>query len=280
MKENTKITLNELQKDPFIDIYLLQDISDDSIFSNYQRYDFYQLIWFTKVGGNNTYFLDFKEYELKEDQIILVFPGQIDRLDVEGKEGWLFAIHNDIMFDMTQHLNSDFLNGYFSNVIISLNEEIKEVLQKMMELMLLEYNSRNRVILMQSYMEAFLFHLNSFFENTDVFKNLKDNITDPLVADLMRLIDKNFIRQKETDFYGRALGVSNRRVNEICKKGSGKTIKQHLQERLILEIKKEIKLRKKSLKEIAFDLGFSEPAYFTRFFKEHTSLTPKEFRDS
>jgi len=280
LKKSTKITLSEFKKEPFIDIYDIRDTSDDPMFSNYQRYNFYQLLWFTKVGGNKLYFLDFKEYKLEEDQIILVFPGQIDRLDVEGKEGYLFTIHNDVMFDMTQHLNSDFLNGYFSNVVISLNEEIKNVLQKMMELMLLEYNSRNRLVLMQSYMEAFLFHVNSFFENTDLFKNLKDNISDPLVAELMRLIDKKFILQKETEFYGKALGVSNRRVNEICKKGSGKTIKQHLQERLILEIKKEIKLRKKSLKEIAFELGFSEPAYFTRFFKIHTSMTPKEFRDS
>lgn len=74
--------------------------------------------------------------------------------------------------------------------------------------------------------------------------------------------------------------MTNKKINEICIKGTGKTIKQHLQERLILEIKKEIRLRRKSLKEIAFDLGFNEPAYFTRFFKQHTTLTPKEFRDS
>lgn len=53
-------------------------MGDDTIFENYQRYDFYQLLWFTKADGDNIYFLDFNEYKIKEDQIVLIFPGQID----------------------------------------------------------------------------------------------------------------------------------------------------------------------------------------------------------
>lgn len=268
-------------KDPFIELFHLKDLSDDTIFSDYQRYDFYQLLWFTKVGGNNSYFLDFNEYIIKEDQIILVFPGQIDRLDVREKEGYLFAIHNDIIFDINLRLGSDYLNGYFSNVVVTLDDDtIKSILESIVELLWIEYNSDRRITLMQSYMEALLFHVDYILSTSTSFENVNDNITDPLVAGLMRLIDGNFIVQRETEFYARKLGVSNRKVNEISKKGTGKTIKQHLQERLILEIKKEIKLQNKSLKEIAYDLGFSEPAYFTRFFKEQTSQTPKEFRDS
>jgi AraC-like DNA-binding protein len=74
--------------------------------------------------------------------------------------------------------------------------------------------------------------------------------------------------------------MSNKAINEYCKKYSGRTIKQHLQEKLILEIKRDIRLNKKSLKEIAFDLGFNEPAYFTRFFKQQTGQTPSDFKKS
>lgn len=280
MKTTTKILLTQSGKDPFIELFHLKDLSDNTIFSDYQRYDFYQLLWFTKVGGNNSYFLDFNEYIIKEDQIILVFPGQIDRLDVREKEGYLFAIHNDIIFDINLRLGSDYLNGYFSNVVVTLDDDtIKSILESIVELLWIEYNSDRRITLMQSYMEALLFHVDYILSTSTSFENVNDNITDPLVAGLMRLIDGNFIVQRETEFYARKLGISNRKVNEISKKGTGKTIKQHLQERLILEIKKEIKLQNKSLKEIAYDLGFSEPAYFTRFFKEQTSQTPKEFRD-
>ncbi len=275
MKKEKNIFLNQLKEEPFIEIFRLEDMND-TIFDNYQRYDFYQLLWFTRAGGNCSYFLDFNEYIIKEDQFVLIFPGQIDRLDIEGKEGFLFTIHNDIFYQINQRIKSDYLNGYFAHTFVTADNETRKILEQIRSLILTEYTSENRIVLMQSYMEAFLFYLSSLFETTDIFKNRSDF----LVSKLMRLIDLNFIRQRENDFYAAELGVSIKKLNEDCKKGTGKTVKQHLQEKLILEIKKEIRLKQKNLKEIAFDLGFNEAAYFTRFFKKHTSMTPKEFRDS
>jgi len=275
LKKEKNIFLNQLKEEPFIEIFRLEDMND-TIFDNYQRYDFYQLLWFTRAGGNCSYFLDFNEYIIKEDQFVLIFPGQIDRLDIEGKEGFLFTIHNDIFYQINQRIKSDYLNGYFAHTFVTADNETRKILEQIRSLILTEYTSENRIVLMQSYMEAFLFYLSSLFETTDIFKNRSDF----LVSKLMRLIDLNFIRQRENDFYAAELGVSIKKLNEDCKKGTGKTVKQHLQEKLILEIKKEIRLKQKNLKEIAFDLGFNEAAYFTRFFKKHTSMTPKEFRDS
>ncbi|MDL2215428.1 helix-turn-helix domain-containing protein [Dysgonomonas sp. OttesenSCG-928-M03] len=265
--------LDYQREHPFIDIYRLED-ANDTIFGNYQRYDFYQVIWFESVKGDNSYFLDFNEYKIQDNQIIVVFPGQIDKLDPEGKEGYLFAIHSDIFFNIGQHIDSDYLHGYFSNVFVSPDNEVKKILDQLVALLLREYTSLNRIKLMESYLEAFLFHVSALFERTETFRNKGEFI----VSELMRLIDHNFIVQRETDFYADQLNMSNKKINEISKRGTGKTVKQHLQERLILEIKKEIRLREKSLKEIAFDLGFNEPAYFTRFFKQHTAMTPKEFK--
>jgi len=275
LKENKEILLNQINENPFIEIFRFEEMDDNDPFDNYQRYDFHQLIWFTEAGGNNSYFLDFNEYIIKDGQIILVFPGQIDKLDIQGKKGYIFAIHNDVFFRINQHINSDYLNGYYSNKFISPDTETQKVLEKILELLLQEYNQNNRLILMKSYMESFLFHVASYFENTELGQ-LKN---DAFVARLMKLIDSNFIEHRDTDFYADALDVTHKKLNLECKLGTGKTVKQHLQERLILEIKKEIRMWRKSLKEIAFDLGFSEPAYLTRFFKQHTSITPTEFRD-
>ncbi len=260
---------------PFIDIYKLED-ANDAIFGNYQRYDFYQVIWFKSVRGDNSYFLDFNEYKIQDNQIIVVFPGQIDKLDTDGKEGYLFTVHNEVFFDIARHINSDYLHGYFSNVFVSPDDETKKVLDQLENLIFSEYTSLNRIKLMKSYLEAFLFHVSALFEKSETFRNKGEFI----VSEIMKLIDHNFISQRETDFYANQLNMSNKKINEISKKGTGKTVKQHLQERLILEIKREIRLHEKSLKEIAFGLGFNEPAYFTRFFKQHTSMTPTEFKDS
>lgn len=276
MSRNKEILLNLSKENEFIEIFRLEEIEDNRFFGNYQRYDFYQLLWFTEVSGDTFYFLDFNDYTLADNQIILIYPGQIDKMNIIGKKGYLYAIHNEVIFRINQRLKSDYLNGYFSNVFLSPEESVRQTLNQINGLMIDEYDAGRRLVLMESYMEAFLFHLSSLVETTDMFENKSDSV----VAELMRLIDANFINERETDFYADKLGVTNKIINDICKKGTGKTVKQHLQEKLILEIKKEIRIGRKSMKEIAFDLGFSEAAYFTRFFKLHTSMTPTEFRDN
>lgn len=274
MKTLSHLSLSKLENNRFIEVYKLQD-AEDTVFNNYQRYNFHQVIWFTKVGNNNIYSLDFEEYKIADDEIVIVYPGQIVMLDMRGKEGYLFAIDNENFFDINQHLQSDYLNGYYSNVFVRPDTETKKVLNKLMVLITKESNTRNRVKLMKSYMEVFLFHLSSLFENDE----RSENISDRTIVELLRLADSHFMTERDTDFYATRLGLSNKRVNEIFVKGTGKTIKQYLHERLVLEMKKEIRLGTRSLKEIAFDLGFSEPAYFTRFFKLQTGMTPSEFKE-
>lgn len=270
-KEENK--LNPLPDERKIVIFELEKLEEDPLFDNYQRYDFYQLLWFTRVEGNPVYFLDFKEYILKDNQFVLVFPGQIDMLDPKGKKGFLFAIHNDSLFQMNQRINSDYLNGYLSNIFLNPDPATTSTLQQLVDLTLAEYNGKNRPALIESYMETFLIHISYLTENR------VRNSDDFMIAQLMRLIDLHFITHHDTEFYARQMGMTHKKINEECKKGTGKTIKQHIQDRLILEIKREIRLNRKSLKEISFDLGFNEPAYFSRFFKQQTGVSPKDFRD-
>lgn len=271
-KTAAHIPLSLLPEEQKIEIFRLED-ADNQLFGNYQRYDFHQLIWFKQVTGNPYYYLDFKKHTLKNNQFVLVFPGQIDMLETEGKQGYIFAIPNDSFFRINQRLNSDYLNGYLSNIFLSPDPETLSILETLTDLLKQEHSRQNRLPLMESYMESFLFHISS------LTKNRVSNTSDFIISRLMRLIDLHFTEHRDTEFYAVQLGMTLKKINEECKKGTGKTIKQHLQERLILEIKKEIRLNRKNLKEISFDLGFSEPAYFTRFFKQQTSLTPKEFRD-
>ena len=260
--------------DQFIEVYSLEE-AEGGIFDNYQRYEFHQVIWFMDVGKNNTYFLDFNEYTIQDNEVVIVFPGQIDMLDIRDKRGYVFAIHNDNFFHINQRLNSDLLNGYFSNPFISLPPETQETLHQLLELILKERANLNRVIVMEGYMQAFLCHVSTLFEGIDQGRNRYD-LT---IGKLMRLIDTNFIQQRDNEFYARQMGRSIRKLNEVTFMRTGKTVKSHLQDRLILEIKKEIRMGQCNLKEIAFNLGFSEPAYFTRFFKQQTGTTPTEFRD-
>ncbi len=274
MEKNQSIPITHLKDGNFIEIYQLETM-DDSIFKIYQRYDFYQILWFTQVEGNNTYFIDFNDYTYQANQAVVIYPGQIDRIHIEQKKGFLFAVDKETFLNINQRINSKYLSGYFSNVFVSQNKKTSKTINQLIQLMLLEYKDENRLFLIETYMSAFLFQIANSFEKSI---NSSQVIVNNTAAELRELIGTHYITQPNTSFYAKKLGITNKKLNEIALQSFGATVKQLLQDTLLLAIKREIKLGEKSSKEIAFDLGFEDPAYFTRFFKKHTGMTPIQFR--
>ncbi len=274
MEKNQSVPMTHLKDGRFIEIYQLETM-DDSIFKIYQRYDFYQVLWFTHVEGNNSYFIDFVDYSYQENQAVIIYPGQIDRIYIEEKRGYLFAIDKETYLAINERINSRYLSGYFSNVFVSLSAYTIKRFEQLVQLMLTEYELENRLFLMETYMSAFLYEIaDSFDQSIEPSQRMVNNTA----AELRALIENNYTIEQNTSFYAEKLGLTNKKLNEITLQSFGCTVKQLLQEELLLAVKREVRMGEKSLKEIAFDLGFTEPAYLTRFFKKHTGITPSQFR--
>ena len=78
--------------------------------------------------------------------------------------------------------------------------------------------------------------------------------------------------------YASLLNVSAGHLSELVKEQSGRPAINHIHERLVLEARRLLFHTQHSLKEIAFDLGFTDASYFNRFFKRETNVTPAEYR--
>lgn len=78
--------------------------------------------------------------------------------------------------------------------------------------------------------------------------------------------------------YTRSIGVSESRLYQICKRISNSSPKKIIRERLLQEVKRMLTFSDLSSNKIAYELGFNDPAYFSRFFKSQTGMTPNAFR--
>lgn len=92
------------------------------------------------------------------------------------------------------------------------------------------------------------------------------------------LLEEFFKTQQPIQFYADKIGVTPARLNTLCRRLAGRTALQMLHERLLLEAKRNLTYTSMTISEVSFHLGFSEPAYFTRFFKRLTGQTPNDFR--
>jgi AraC family transcriptional activator of pobA len=92
------------------------------------------------------------------------------------------------------------------------------------------------------------------------------------------LVDRDFRHQRSIDIYAGRLGLTSTHLNRICREHLGDTALGVIHQRIILEAKRYLTFTTMSAKEIALTLDFDDPAYFTRFFKHKTGLSPLSFR--
>jgi len=93
-----------------------------------------------------------------------------------------------------------------------------------------------------------------------------------------RLVEAHYREHLPVSLYATRLKITTVRLNSICRRLLGQSALEVLHQRLLLEAKRNLVYTALSVAQIADLLGFSEAAYFTRFFKRLTGTTPKEFR--
>ncbi len=93
-----------------------------------------------------------------------------------------------------------------------------------------------------------------------------------------RLVDEHYKNHLTADKYAAKLNITPSKLNRMVKHITGLSAKQFVQQRLVIEIKRRLLYTRQSADAIAYESGFKDPGYFSRFFKRATGQTPGKFR--
>jgi len=125
---------------------------------------------------------------------------------------------------------------------------------------------------------ALLYQLKEF---TNAFKQWEEGFTTPqqiLLQKFIQLVNNFYIEKRMIEEYAALLNVTPNHLSQSVKSASGKNALSYINERLLSEAKSLIQFTNFDIAEIAYQLSFSDPANFGKFFKKHTYQTPLEFR--
>lgn len=92
------------------------------------------------------------------------------------------------------------------------------------------------------------------------------------------LIEDRYREHWPLSRYAEAMGVTEARLNDICRRIADLPSKRLVHERLMQEARRLLLFTTGSVNEIGYQLGFKDPAYFTRFFSREAGMTPSEYR--
>lgn len=246
------------------------------------RHHYYEIIIITHVQDElQTHEVDFISYPLRSGDIYFIYPNQTHKWNYKEYkkqfDGYIINFNESFFLEKNNNIKQLLLklfNPFESSNHLSFDEKKFQDCFPIMNVFENEYNkSKQNISILKSLLETLLY----FMEELKVESTHKIDNNFKKLSLLRNLIEENYKEIKYSEFYAKELGLSSKRLNEIVKKVSGFTITQMIHSRLILEAKREMASEDKTIQEIAYELGFENPSYFSKFFKKYENLTPKEY---
>jgi len=222
--------------------------------------------------------IDFQEYKIVAPSVVYMHPDQVHRLlKFENVTVSSLAINNE-------SLNPEYLKLLESLTPakpLVLEQETFTLISDAISLCIKFSKLKNEKLyhsLLKDSCNALIALVTSQYlalaKSTETLSRFK------LISDAFKsLLESNFISVKSPTAYAQRLNISTPYLNECVKNATGYSVSYHIQQRIILEVKRLLYHSDKSVKEISSELGFDDYPYFSRFFTKAAGMTPLTFRN-
>lgn len=268
----------------FIVLDTAEDSADGYNASEPHRHNYHEVFYFVRGGGWHD--IDFRRFEIEDHAIHFVNPGQVHLIRRNpDSHGFIILFTTEFyLLNLREHdiySSMWFLTHGSARPVVTPGLAERSVFTETMRMMADEYagSGPHRGHLLHSYLHIFLLQSLRLFERSAGNGHLADG-SHTLVNRLRTTIEERFTDVHSPSAYAEMLFVSQNHLNNTVKKVLGKTIGDLVHERIVLEAQRLLFHTDKSVKEIAFELNYDDPSYFTRFFRKHVGQAPHEFREA
>jgi len=284
MENQTSLTLVNPQNGNLA--FKLLTFEDGSYFDHVQRNNYYSLIWITEGKGKVK--ADFAEYDFDTDVLFAFSPYQPFMFSSMQIKGIALHFHPDF-FCIHKHQTEVACNGILFNNIyqppftfidVSSSVMLKQLLDQMKSEM--KNTALAQYEILVSYLKIFLITASRLKsqQQPEAMASFAD-IKEPFILqNLKDAIEKDFKKKHSASEYAEALNISAKALAKITKNYFNKTITELISERIVIEAKRELYLTTKTIKEIAYELGYDDEHYFSRFFKTNADVSPQLYRET
>ncbi len=256
-------------------------------FDHIQRLNYYSLIWLK--NGTGTAKADFSEYTFKENVLFSFSPYQPFMLNINGEmSGWVINFHPDF-FCIHKHHKEVACNGVlFNNIYSPPFVQIDDKTTTSFEMLITQFKTemQNPALaqyeLLISYLKIFLITASRLKADgqTEEQKIQAEKQEPFILQNLKNAIELHYKTKHTPRDYADILAITPKALTQLTKTHFNKTLTNLIAERIIIEAKRELYLTNKTVKEIAYELGYNDEYYFSRFFKKNTDVAPQLYRET
>jgi len=234
--------------------------------------------------GSGTYHADFGVFNFQGPVLLFSTPLQVIYIEeCEFLNCKMLQFHGDF-YCIEFHREEVSCNGLlFNNIYIDPVVVLSDKEAGLFDSMLTELNDELNEAepsesILRAYLQLFLAK-SSAIKIKAIAENKDKTEKDEQMERFKKLLDEHFLTLHKPSDYAGLLAMTPDNLTKRSVRYFKKTPSQLIQERLMLEAKKQLHLTRKSIKEIAWNLKFQDEFYFSRVFKKFTKVSPQAFRD-
>lgn len=254
----------------------LYTIVEEQLFQ-FNRTGFFQLIFVN--SGVAKLKLDMKDHIFRADEILMILPNTETEIETyaDTKVLWISFDINVIQIDGRNFVGDIFRLFVSQNKYqrTKVSAETFDNIQRIIPMIFEEYESDTASFeIVWAFLKIILLSLIRDYEESI---SIPDKNIERLQL-FFYLVNEFAKKERRTTFYADKLNISTKRLNQVIQSLTNKSASFFIQEHLIMEAKRELIKGNLTVNEIAYELGFEDRAYFSRFFKKWTGTPPNNFK--
>ncbi len=252
--------------------------------------DCYSISFKKYVTGNLNY--GRTKYDFTNGALIFIAPRQVLQWDnsiVFEQKGFSINFHKDFLIgtEISKQIKKYSFFSYSVNEALHLSPKEEKQIEAIVENIEFEYQNNQDAFskeIIISHLDTLLKYANRFYERQFLNrKELSNNLLDKFNQYITEYFETGQLQEKgipNIEHIANKMLVSQRYLSDTLKKETGKTTTEHLHLQLIDQAKNILLQPNKTISEVAYELGFEYPPYFSRLFKKKEGISPKEYRDN
>lgn len=264
-----------------LDIGRIEQIPNFNLGSTPHQLSFYDILFIDKGSGH--FMLDDNKISLKPGTVIFTSPGHIRQWYIKKPIGgyavffekdFLNLFFTDALFlyrfsyfHQYRKPTSLFVNPPEFSRYLSINAQIEAEIKD------LQHDSAH---LLRALLYQLLVLLNRSYAKQNSLQS--GTYVHPVFFHFRSLLEKNYSTHHRVVDYLQLLNVSPAQLNKLCRQYMGITAQQMIHHKQISEAKRLLRATTDTVSDIAYQLNFSDPSNFNRFFRSVASLSPQQYR--
>lgn len=234
--------------------------------------EYLEIIFLTQ--GEGLHQIDHHRFPVSGSSLYLVMPGQIHNWELTAiPKGFVMMVQKDFLLGhpLYDALFKTFPLAFSSGYHL---ESTASTIQGIFESIEAEHAEHrpNYQAIIQTYL---LLLFNLLQRETHIDRTRPE---PALLKSFFDLVAAHYQSRHEVAWYANALNVTAKTLNANCRKFLDKTAGAVIGEKLAAESKRRLLYSQANLGEIAYELGFTDPSHFNKFFKRQTGVLPSIYR--